>query len=58
MAYVTEQLGYHALELPIYFEDRRIGRSKMDIPTKLEAAWRVWEVRWRHRRLTPRDRRA
>lgn len=57
MAYVTERLGYRALEVPIYFEDRRVGRSKMSIPVKLEAAWRVWEVRWRHRRLTPAMRR-
>jgi dolichol-phosphate mannosyltransferase len=57
MAYVAERLGYRVLELPIYFEDRRIGHSKMDTRTKLEAAWRVWQVWLRHRRLTPRDRR-
>jgi dolichol-phosphate mannosyltransferase len=57
MAYVAERLGYRALELPIYFEDRRIGQSKMTIPVKFEAAWRVWEVGLRHRRLTPADRR-
>ena len=58
MAYLTERLGYRALEMPIYFEDRRIGHSKMTIPVKVEAAWRVWEVGLRHRRLTPKDRRA
>jgi dolichol-phosphate mannosyltransferase len=57
MAYVAERLGYRPLEIPIYFEDRRIGQSKMTVPVKLEAAWRVWEVRWRHRRLTPEMRR-
>ncbi|HIC90202.1 MAG TPA: polyprenol monophosphomannose synthase [Anaerolineae bacterium] len=51
MAYVTEKLGYRVLEVPIYFEDRRVGRSKMTIPVKLEAAWRVLEIRWRHRKL-------
>ncbi|MCD6291737.1 MAG: polyprenol monophosphomannose synthase [Anaerolineae bacterium] len=51
MAYVTEKLGYRVLEVPIYFEDRRIGRSKMSVPVKLEAAWRVWELRWRYRHL-------
>lgn len=56
MAYVTERLGYRVLEIPIYFEDRRIGHSKMTIPVKIEAALRVWEVRWRHRRLRPKDR--
>jgi dolichol-phosphate mannosyltransferase len=56
MAYVTERLGYRVLETPIYFEDRRIGRSKMTMPVKIEAALRVFEVRWRHRGLKPRDR--
>jgi len=56
MAYVTERLGYRVLEIPIYFEDRRIGRSKMTMPVKIEAALRVWEVRWRHRHLRPGDR--
>ncbi len=56
MAYVTERLGYHVLEIPICFEDRRIGRSKMTMPVKIEAALRVWEVRWRHCHLQPHDR--
>lgn len=51
MAVVTEKLGYRTYELPIYFEDRRIGRSKMTVPVKFEAAWRVWEIRRRHRDL-------
>jgi dolichol-phosphate mannosyltransferase len=53
MAYLTEKLGFKALEYPIYFEDRRIGRSKMSIPVKLEAAWRVWQIRWQHRNVKP-----
>jgi dolichol-phosphate mannosyltransferase len=57
MAYVAQRLGYRALEVPIYFEDRRIGKSKMTIPVKFEAAWRVWQVAARHRGLTPADRR-
>lgn len=51
MAVVTEKLGFRVLELPIYFEDRRIGRSKMTVPVKFEAAWRIWEIRQRHRNL-------
>lgn len=51
MAVVTERVGLRVHELPIYFEDRRIGRSKMTVPVKFEAAWRVWEIRWRHRNL-------
>jgi dolichol-phosphate mannosyltransferase len=56
MAYVTERLGYRVLEIPIYFEDRRIGRSKMTVPVKIEAALRVWKLRSRHRRLQSSDR--
>nr|HID13518.1 polyprenol monophosphomannose synthase [Anaerolineae bacterium] len=56
MAYVTERLGYRVLEIPIYFEERRIGQSKMTAPVKIEAALRVWELRWRHRHLRPSDR--
>jgi dolichol-phosphate mannosyltransferase len=53
MAYVCQRLGYRVSEIPIYFEDRRIGQSKMSMPVKVEAALRVWEVWWRHRRLRP-----
>jgi dolichol-phosphate mannosyltransferase len=56
MAYVCQRLGYRVLEVPIYFRDRRIGRSKMSIPVKVEAALRVWQVWWRHRRLRPHPR--
>jgi dolichol-phosphate mannosyltransferase len=49
MAYLTEKLGYRFLEIPIHFEDRRIGQSKMTVPVKLEAAARTFQIRWRHR---------
>ncbi|MGH2592284.1 MAG: polyprenol monophosphomannose synthase [Anaerolineae bacterium] len=57
MAYLSERLGLRVLEVPIYFEDRRIGKSKMSIPVKLEAAWRVWQVWLRHYRVRPLPRR-
>ena len=50
MSYLTEKLGYRSLEIPIYFEDRRIGQSKMTVPVKIEAALRTWQIRWRHRK--------
>lgn len=56
MAFLTERLGYSVLELPIYFEDRRIGRSKMTYPVKFEAVWRTLQVVMRHRHLTRADR--
>lgn len=55
-AYVAERLGYSIHEHPIFFEDRRIGQSKMSLGVKFESAWRVWQLAWRHRRLTPADR--
>lgn len=54
MAYLSEKLGFRIVEIPIHFEDRRIGQSKMDIPVKLESAWRTWQIRWRYRHLEPR----
>ncbi len=48
MAYLCEKLGMRILEWPIYFEDRRIGKSKMTVPVKLEAAWRVFQIRLRY----------
>jgi dolichol-phosphate mannosyltransferase len=56
MAYVTQKLGYRICEIPITFEDRRIGESKMSMGVKIEAAWRVWQVRIRHNGLSPKDR--
>lgn len=53
MAYVSEKLNFRILEIPIYFEDRRIGQSKMTVPVKIEAALRVFEIRWRHRHVRP-----
>jgi dolichol-phosphate mannosyltransferase len=49
MAYLTEKLGYRFLEVPIHFEDRRIGHSKMSTRVKIEAAARTWQIRWTHR---------
>jgi dolichol-phosphate mannosyltransferase len=48
MAYLAEQNGLRILEYPIYFEDRRIGQSKMDMRVKWEAASHVWEIRSRY----------
>ncbi|MEJ2551410.1 MAG: polyprenol monophosphomannose synthase [Anaerolineales bacterium] len=52
MSYVAQKLGFHTIESPIYFEDRRIGQSKMTLRIQLEAAYRVWQVRYLHRNLS------
>lgn len=54
MIYLCEKLGFRVLEIPIYFEDRRIGKSKLNFPVKVEAAFRVWEIKWRYRNLNKR----
>jgi dolichol-phosphate mannosyltransferase len=56
MAYLTQKLGYRVCEIPIHFEDRRIGKSKMTLSVKVEAAWRVWQLWIRHHGLQPKDR--
>ncbi len=53
MAFISEKLNFRIKEIPIYFEDRRIGQSKMSVPVKIEAALRVFEIRWRHRNIQP-----
>ncbi|MFZ6028811.1 MAG: polyprenol monophosphomannose synthase [Chloroflexota bacterium] len=49
MCYVAERIGLRSIETPIYFEDRRIGQSKMSVPIKIEAALGVFEIRRRHK---------
>lgn len=51
IAYLCQKMGFSILEMPIYFEDRRIGQSKMSVPVKVEAVWRVWQIFWRYRNL-------
>ena len=56
MAYLAQRLGYRILEQPIYFEDRRIGQSKMSLRIQLEAAIRVWLLPYAYRDLPPAQR--
>jgi dolichol-phosphate mannosyltransferase len=53
MCYVAEKVGLRIKEIPIYFEDRRIGLSKMSVRVKVEAALRVFDIRKRHHKLKP-----
>lgn len=57
MSYMAERLGYRIVEVPIFFEERRIGRSKMTMGVKIEATWRTAALRWRHRNLAREGRR-
>jgi dolichol-phosphate mannosyltransferase len=53
MTYICERLGLRIGEVPIYFADRRIGKSKMSLKAKLEAAVGLLSVWRRHHRLRP-----
>lgn len=57
LSYITHRLGFRVTEIPIYFPDRKMGQSKLDFRIQREAALRVWQIRSRHRALTPQDRR-
>jgi dolichol-phosphate mannosyltransferase len=51
MAYLADCLGFKIVEVPIYFADRRWGKSKMSLRIQAEAALRVWQVLWLYRDL-------
>ncbi len=44
MAYLAYCLKYRIGEVPIYFAERRLGKSKMSFKIQVEAAIRVWQV--------------
>lgn len=54
MAYLAHRLHYKFGEIPIYFADRRFGRSKMSFRIQLEAALRIWQLPWIYRDLSAR----
>ncbi len=55
MCYLAEKLGLRIKEIPIYFEERRVGESKMNSGIKIEAALRVIQLRSIYRNVRPSD---
>ena len=53
MACLCERLGLRVGEIPITFEERHDGRSKMTMGIKLDSAAGVFRIRWRHRGIRP-----
>lgn len=45
MKYRAQKLGFKLSEVPILFEERRAGQSKMSTKIVLEALYRVWSIR-------------
>jgi dolichol-phosphate mannosyltransferase len=58
MVYLAHCLQYRIGESPIYFADRRWGKSKMSLKIQLEAAGRIWQVLWDYRDLRKQGRQA
>lgn len=52
MHYLATRLGHTIVEVPIRFEERVEGASKMTTRTKVESAVMPFQLRWKHRRLT------
>ncbi len=51
MTYMAYCLKYRFAQVPIYFADRRWGKSKMSFAIQVEAALHVWQVKWAYRDL-------
>jgi len=49
MNFLAAQRGHKIVEIPIHFEDRQGGTSKMTFAVKLESAKLPFQLRWRHR---------
>ena len=45
LKYKAQKKGYPVYEVPITFEDRRVGQSKMSMKIVLEAFYKVWLIR-------------
>jgi len=53
MAFIASRLGYQFKEIPIYFAERTVGKSKMSLSIQVEAAIRVWQLARMYRDLKP-----
>lgn len=48
IAYLCQKHGFRVTEVPIHFNERVAGDSKMSVQIALEAVWRVWQVRFKY----------
>lgn len=45
LKYKAQRKGFKVIEVPIIFEDRRVGQSKMSLKIVLEAFYKVWIIK-------------
>ncbi len=48
VAYLCQKNKFKVVEVPIHFTDRTLGKSKMSAKIAIEAAWRVWQIKFRY----------
>lgn len=46
LKYKASKQNFTCKEVPIVFEDRRVGKSKMSMKIVLEAFYKVWQIKW------------
>ncbi len=46
LKYKASKKGFKVKEVPIVFEDRRVGKSKMSMKIVIEAFYKVWQIKW------------
>lgn len=46
LKYKASRNGFKVKEVPIVFEDRRVGKSKMSMKIVIEAFYKVWQIKW------------
>lgn len=51
MAYISHKMGFRFVEIPIHFNERVYGQSKMNLSIQIEAALRVWQLIGRYKHL-------
>jgi dolichol-phosphate mannosyltransferase len=51
MVYLAQLLHLREVEVPIYFAERKFGKSKITLSIQIEAAISVWELPARYRDL-------
>jgi dolichol-phosphate mannosyltransferase len=51
MAYLAQLLHFREVEVPIYFAERKFGKSKITLSIQIEAAISVWKLAARYRDL-------